>query len=220
MRYWNDTEFVDVVSKSKTISQVLRHFGFSRNQGHYHRMFHETVEKLNVDTSHFTNKGVSSNKKHLQDILTKDSTYNSRDLKKRLIKDGLMEDCCTECGTGNVWNGKHITLHLDHINGQHNDNRLNNLRILCPNCHSQTETWCGRSSKKKKTSFHCEDCGKEKTTPTLLCKSCVKRGMKQKIEWPSIETLKRQLQTTSCRKLAPKLGVSDTALRKRLMGDS
>ncbi|MGB2240169.1 MAG: HNH endonuclease [Pseudomonadales bacterium] len=52
---------------------------------------------------------------------------------------------CSSCGIGDEWNGKPITLQLDHINGVNNDHRLDNLRMLCPNCHSQTDTWCGRN---------------------------------------------------------------------------
>lgn len=60
---------------------------------------------------------------------------------------GLLDESCSECGVGPVWNGTALTLQLDHINGVSTDHRLDNLRILCPNCHSQTETYCGRNIK-------------------------------------------------------------------------
>ena len=89
-----------------------------------------------------------SNKIDLQEIIAGNHTqYGTNKLKKRLIKDGYLKHICVGCGLTDTWNGKPITLHLDHINGVHNDHRLDNLRLLCPNCHSQTDTWCGRNKK-------------------------------------------------------------------------
>ena len=93
-------------------------------------------------------KGIHKNKVLLQDILTNKVKFNTSHLKKRLVVEGLLEDKCKDCGNEGVWNGKPITLELDHINGDDNDNRLENLRILCPNCHSQTPTF-----RKKKSSL-------------------------------------------------------------------
>lgn len=75
--------------------------------------------------------------------------YNRYKLKERLIKDGVFEHVCAECGLQPEWNGKKLTLALDHINGVNDHNRLENLRLLCPNCHSQTETFAGRNIKRR-----------------------------------------------------------------------
>ena len=64
-------------------------------------------------------------------------------IKGKLIREGLKENKCEICGLINEWNGKPLVLQLHHINGNHTDNRLENLQILCPNCHSQTDTYCG-----------------------------------------------------------------------------
>ena len=71
----------------------------------------------------------------------------SNKLKKRIIKAGVLENKCSSCGI-DKWNGTDIVLQLDHINGKSKDHRLENLRLLCPNCHSQTPTWCGKNKSK------------------------------------------------------------------------
>lgn len=74
-------------------------------------------------------------------------TYKTGTLRKRLLAHGILDNSCSECGIGPEWNGKSLTLELDHINGINNDHRLENLRILCPNCHSQTSTFRGKNKK-------------------------------------------------------------------------
>ena len=81
----------------------------------------------------------------MEEILVQRSDYRTTSsLRKRLIKEGLRDPRCDGCG-GTEWQGQPIPLQLDHINGDRRDNRLENLRLLCPNCHSQTETWCGKN---------------------------------------------------------------------------
>lgn len=82
-----------------------------------------------------------------EEILIIGSKTNRCNLRKRLIKDGLLKNVCSICLCRPVHNNKPLTLQLDHINGVNNDNRLNNLRLLCPNCHSQTETFGGKNKK-------------------------------------------------------------------------
>ena len=83
-----------------------------------------------------------------KDLFVKNCKYTRRVVKLTIIRDNLIPYIC-ECGIIYSWNNKSITLQLDHINGINNDNRLENLRFLCPNCHSQTETFCGSNAKKK-----------------------------------------------------------------------
>ncbi len=82
----------------------------------------------------------------LEDILKENTVYGSTLLKKRLINEGLKENKCEKCGISE-WNNKPITLELHHINGNRYDNRLENLQILCPNCHALTPNY--RSSYKR-----------------------------------------------------------------------
>lgn len=107
----------------------------------------------------------------LEQILVEHSTYTNRDtLKGRLLRTGLLQPHCYICGITN-WLGKLLSLHLDHINGVKNDNRIGNLRLLCPNCHSQTDTYGAKRSKR----FYFCCCGKPRSRRALHCRSCSRK---------------------------------------------
>jgi Zn finger protein HypA/HybF involved in hydrogenase expression len=89
-------------------------------------------------------KGIKKNIK--KRILNLEEYATRASIRKIIIKENLIEYKCSECGI-QTWNNKPLSLHLDHINGRSNDNRLENLRFLCPNCHSQTETYTGKNKK-------------------------------------------------------------------------
>lgn len=151
----SEKEFRDLVSISDSILEVKLKLGYSSSSGGAAEDVKNRIAQLSIDTSHFTmgkntRKYLGNPKYELQQILVENSTYLNRSmLKKRLVSSGLMEYKCIECDNVGIWNGKKLSLQLDHINGIPNDNRIENLRILCPNCHSQTETYSGKSSNKK-----------------------------------------------------------------------
>lgn len=86
-----------------------------------------------------------------EDIFIENSTYGRCSLKRRIITDKIIPYICSECNNPGEYNGKPLSLHLDHANGINNDNRVENLRFLCPNCHSQTETYAGKNIGKNKS---------------------------------------------------------------------
>lgn len=85
-----------------------------------------------------------------EEVFVCNSLYSRNHLKKRIIDERLLPYTCAECSNNGQHNGKKLSLQLDHINGISDDNRLENLRFLCPNCHSQTETYAGKSTKGKR----------------------------------------------------------------------
>lgn len=84
----------------------------------------------------------------LERILVTGSSYSRYSLKRRLIAEGLLVEACSICSMPPEWQGRPLVLVLDHINGVNDDNRIENLRLLCPNCNSQTDTFAGRNIKR------------------------------------------------------------------------
>src|ERR1035437_3794478 len=146
-----------LVKNSTTYSEICRGFKIKETGGNI-KTIKRRIEENNIDIFHFNGKGWNQGKRHintfearpLKNILIENSTYiNTHKLKLRLVKEGLLEDKCygENCTITNTWNNKKISLQLDHINGKRRDNRIKNLRLLCPNCHSQTETYAGKNNK-------------------------------------------------------------------------
>lgn len=149
---YDEQTFRNAVEKSFSIAQALTLLGLDPSGGSNYRNFNKSIKTFNIDTSHFTGQGHLKDKTHswskktpLDKILVEDSSWNyTNGLRLRLIKENILANVCSECGISD-WNGKPISLHLDHINGKRKDNRIENLQILCPNCHSQTNTYCGKN---------------------------------------------------------------------------
>lgn len=145
-------EYEIAISSSVSIAEVCRKLGIRPNGGNYNTI-HNVINKYNIDISHFTGQGWNTGLKFkpkksipINEILKENSFYQSYKLKQRLFKEGLKEMKC-ECCNLTEWMGKPIALELHHINGINTDNRLENLIILCPNCHAQTEHYRGSNSR-------------------------------------------------------------------------
>lgn len=142
-----------IVEKSNSIRQVCLELGISGKGGNY-KTVRKYIELHELNTNHFLSKEdqlkeiQTRNKIPLEEILVKNSSYtNNFHLKKRLVDEEVLEYKCEKCNNIGEWQGEELTLQLDHKNGISNDNRVKNLRFLCPNCHSQTETWGFKSNK-------------------------------------------------------------------------
>ena len=146
---FSDFEFSNLVKESESISDIATKLGYRSKGGGVTKLIKDRIKELNIDISHFNRyaKGnLTEKNKPLEDILVQNSTYtNNTSLKKRLLKAQLIEYRCYICGISE-WNNQPLSLQLDHINGNNKDNRIENLRLLCPNCHSQTDTFSGRNA--------------------------------------------------------------------------
>lgn len=149
-------KFKEIVVSSNSLAEIIRKLGLKAS-GNY-KTLKSRIKKDNVDISHIklgleSNKGrifSSSSKTPLNEIFCINSSYlgGGKGLKKFAFKHNLLKNKCYICGLGPEWQGIKLSLQIDHINGIHNDNHIENLRILCPNCHSQTETFSGKNQRK------------------------------------------------------------------------
>jgi len=144
----------EIVSECGSFRQVLQKLNLKEAGGNYSNI-KKRVEQFNIDISHFHgqswNKGKTWSKvKDLSDILVENSVYSSGlhrstyHLKNQLFKLGYKEKICEIC-KNTEWMGCEISLELHHINGNKCDNRIENLQILCPNCHSYTDNYRGKN---------------------------------------------------------------------------
>jgi hypothetical protein len=232
---WTDEQLADVVNTSRTYSQVLEKLGLKLCGG-THANIKLNIKRLGLSTEHFGGQGWCTGEHHerlmrfvkipTEKILVKDSTYTSTNtLKKRLFKEGLLEEKCNACGMGTEWQGKFISLQLDHKDGDRCNNQLDNLRILCPNCHSQTDSFAGKCRKKpnkvRKTICvrECNLCKLSydaKNDSQKYCSyDCHKKSLRR-TERPSQDQLKMEISQSNYVQVGKKYGVSDNAIRKWL----
>lgn len=147
-----DEEFIDLVKSSLNTSEVLFKLGYSTkgNSWGYSQVKKRMID-LNLSGKDFRGKTTISNANNIkkldkEKLFCKNSKHARNVLRKTIIKENLIPYKCAICGISK-WQGKTLSLELDHINGENNDNRLENLRFLCPNCHSQTDTYGSRNQK-------------------------------------------------------------------------
>jgi 5-methylcytosine-specific restriction endonuclease McrA len=198
--------FIALVKSSRNYTEIMRRLDMSSTGGSQ-KILKRRIAELNIDTSHFVQNNPDpaklKNTIPLDEILVENSTYSTNSLKNRLIKSGRLPYQCSKCKNCGDWQGEKLSLQLDHINGVNNDNRIENVRLLCPNCHSQTETWCGKHKKRKPRMADINPNYKNKP-----------RINTRKVERPSLEQLNFDLINLSYVAAGKKYGVSDNAIRK------
>ena len=146
----SDEQFVELLKKSSTISEVLFKLGYTvKGNSWGYSQVKRRMDDLNLDYSIFKGKSAvikitKLNNVRKEDILKENCKHQRTVLRRYVIKNNLIPYKCAICGC-TEWQGKTLSLELDHINGINNDNRLENLRFLCPNCHSQTSTYGSRN---------------------------------------------------------------------------
>lgn len=154
MRKYTDKEFIDAVESSLSIGETLKKLGVVPSGGNYHS-FHKNAERLSADFSHFDRNAwargfdFSKPKPPIEEILVNPGVVSNREVKSRLFKEGIKKHQCEYCLLIE-WMGKPIPLELEHVNGDNRDNRLENLKIICPNCHALTPTYRGRNIRVKR----------------------------------------------------------------------
>jgi hypothetical protein len=227
---WNiDSEkMVQIYQSSSSLSEIASKLNLTISSGNFNNIKRRLTE-VGCDIQELQLKSKSkslnalkcshaSSKIPLDRILIIDSPYrDNRSLKKRLLEEQLIIHECSSCGIGPKWNEKELVLQLDHKNGINNDNRLINLRLLCPNCHSQTETFCGRH---KSVHKRCSKCNNHISKRSTLCRQCHKqhnidnREMFHKVNRPTRDALSILISSKTFVEIGREFNVSDNAVRK------
>jgi HNH endonuclease len=167
----------------------------------------------------------------IEKVLVQNSTYSRGKLKQRLFAEGFKQRRCEMCGQEEQWRGRWMSLILDHINGVPDDNRIENLRIVCPNCAATLDTHCGRKNRKGPTLRSCKHCGREFVAKYRRHSYCshacgcrwdrarlrgIPKPELRRTDRPPYQQLLAEIEATSYRAVGRKYGVSDNAVRKWL----
>lgn len=217
-------KLINVVKQCNTIKDILISFNLSSKGGN-NKTLKKRLQYDNIDFSHITlgighNKGKKLNrvKMPLDEIMVENSTFSRCHIKKRILDENIIEEKCKICGSLPEWNNKKLVMVLDHINGISNDNRLENLRFLCPNCNSQQETFAGKNNRidpslRKREKDACPHCGEDKRIASKACYRCV-RFSKSNIQKPTKEQLQQDLLTMNLTKIGKKYMVAHTTISR------
>ena len=230
---YTEGELRAAVNASFSYSAVLRLLGLRVAGGNF-RTIRRHCDAWDISTEHFDpaparNAALRAANpvRPLAEILVDGSTYSRKGLKRRLYAEGIKDRRCEMCGQGEEWNGARMALILDHINGVGDDNRLENLRIVCPNCAATLDTHCGRNSPLL-APRSCERCARtfhpERASQRYCSRSCGvhappppgPRPETRKVDRPPYDVLAAELAASNFSAVGRRYGVSDNAVRKWL----
>jgi len=224
-------QIVEAVTASTSIAGVLVHLGIKYRSGAAWSWVRRHINRNNINIDHFgptSRRGLKKNKSPSAILVITDGMYRvpGRLLKQAMLALGTKEECA-ECGQGPVWRNVTLTLEVDHINGDWRDCRYRNLRLICPNCHSQAPT----SKRMKKiwptVSLVCAACKEpftragtgrvppKRPTCSKRCASHLIPPRATKVRWPNATRLRQMVATMPLRAIGHRLGVSDKAVKKR-----
>lgn len=189
------------------------------------------ISTAHFDPNHARHRAGRARRRPLEEILVRGSTFARGALKRRLYEAGLKQRCCELCGQTETWRGRRMALILDHINGIRDDNRLDNLQIVCPNCAATLDTHCGRMGRRYPERRDCAHCGQSFRAKYAAHRFCsvrcgrraprTNRGVpnlaSRKVARPTEKQLRADVDALGFLATGRKYGVSDNAVRKWLV---
>lgn len=199
--------------------------------GGAYRVLQKWADIWSIPTEHFDPHASNRTGGHrtrvpTQSILVEGSSFSRNHLKERLYAEGLKQPVCELCGQDELWRGKRMGLILDHENGVSDDNRLENLRIVCPNCAATLDTHCGRKRQLTRPKRQCERCGKPFRPRYRQQRYCSRacgsrwdrsgrpRPSERRVFRPPYSQLIREVRALGYCAVGRRYGVSDNAIRK------
>ena len=220
----------EAIAESRSWAEALRRLGYCQSGGNP-RTLQKRAAQWGIPTNHFdpaaaSREAIRHSAKPLKEILVEGSTYSRANLKRRLYEEGLKERRCELCRQGEIWRGERIGLILDHVNGVRDDNRLENLRIVCPNCAATLDTHCGRGNRIPLRERSCLRCGHDFMPRSHAQRYCSRecgtrwkrtpapRVSMRRTHRPGHATLLREVEQHGYSAVGRRYGVSDNAVRK------
>jgi len=227
-RTWVDKQLTTAVKENSSLSAVLRAIGLRPGGGNF-KLVRGHIDRLGLDMTHFhlDISGLMRKSRSFHEIFCVHSPVVGTKLRSHVLKHGVLPYVCTECENTGTHNGRKLILQLDHINGVHDDARVDNLRFLCPNCHTQTPTYARRKPTEKRHSQPrmatgtCSSCGapverlanklkhSHKYGLRILCKTCAPT-----VKVPHETVIETFKQIGTYLGTAKKLGISDTLVKR------
>lgn len=216
-KYTQD-QLKQIVQQSNSYNEVLKKLGYT-SKGSNKETIEQRIKKYNIDISHFnTDLNNGHTTRNEKNVFINNSTASQTTLRRWYLKGEYTPYVCSICGLEPVWQGKDLTLILDHINGSNHDNRLENLRWVCPNCNQQLQTTGFKKMRveqcnNKRKIFYCIDCRKEISNNATRCQQCYKKQL-QATKPITREELKDLIRNEPFTHIGAKFGVTDNAIKK------
>lgn len=227
---YSELQARDAVLVSRSYAETLRTLGMCATGGGS-RVLKKRISIWGISTDHFDpdaarNAGLKQAPKRLEELLVEGSAGSRGNLKRRLFAKGVKSRVCEMCGQDEIWRGRKMSLILDHVNGVSTDNRLANLRIVCPNCAATLETHCGRKLRVADRQRLCKRCGKSYEPYARLQQYCSREcgqrwprtgkpvHVTRRVERPPHDQLRREIAESGYSAVGRRYGVSDNAIRK------
>jgi HNH endonuclease len=228
---YSEAEARVAITASRSFAEALRRLDMCATGNNWRTLKRYALDVWRIPVDHFDPHAASREALFrgrrvatpLAAVMVEGSSFSRVQLKKRLYAEGLKQPICEICGQGELWRGQRLALILDHVNGVSNDHRLENLRILCPNCAATLETHCGRNVRHAR---ECATCGAEFRPSGSKQRHCSHRcgarsepsraahAQRRRVERPPYEQLLAEIAATSWSAVGRKYGVSDNAIRK------